>query len=95
MKETLKTALEIGKPWLNHELTKASDQDITSFLKIIKANKPLLKSSDMQNSGVSPPYIKRLVKLRVIKKISRGRYILQKPPIIAYYHALKRGITTE
>jgi hypothetical protein len=33
--------------------------------------------------------------IRIIKKVSRGRYFLIQPPIIAYYHSLKRGITSK
>jgi hypothetical protein len=90
-----KAALDIGKPWFNHELGSASDNDILSFLKITKINKPVLKSSDMQNSGVAAPYIGRLVQLKVLKQISRGRYIVQKAPMIAYYHAITRGISSD
>ena len=92
VRSKLAAALEIGKPWLSHELEDDSDMDIVSFLKIIKIDKPVLKSIEMQNAGVSPPYIGRLVKLKVINKISRGRYSVQKPPIVAYYHRLKRNI---
>ncbi|MBI5635396.1 AAA family ATPase [Candidatus Micrarchaeota archaeon] len=88
-------AIEIGKGWLSHELERASDNDILSFLKIAKTSKPVLKSSEIQDAGVSPPYIGRLVVLGVIKLISRGRYAVHKPPIIAYYHALKRNIPIE
>ena len=93
--ESRSTAIEIGKGWLSHELERASDNDIISFLKITKIGKPVLKSSEIQNAGVSPPYIGRLVTLGVIKLISRGRYAVHKPPIIAYYHALKRNIPIE
>ncbi len=95
VKNAHKAALDIGKPWFSHELELASDNDILSFLKIIKINKPILKSSDMQNAGVSAPYIGRLVQIKVLKKVSRGRYSVQKAPMIAYYHALTRGISTD
>ncbi|VVB73326.1 AAA domain protein [uncultured archaeon] len=93
VKNSRDAALEIGKPWLSHELENSSDKDIEGFLKIIQLNKPIFKSSELQNAGISPPYIGRLVKLNVIKQINRGRYSLQKPPIIAYYHALIRNLS--
>ncbi|MFH1106941.1 MAG: ATP-binding protein [Candidatus Micrarchaeota archaeon] len=95
VEKSTNAALEIGKPWLSHELENASDNDIISFLKIVKSNKSPIKSSEMSRLGVSPPYVGRLVKLNVLKQVSRGRYIIKKPPIIAYYHALLRKVTTE
>lgn len=95
VEESVTAALEIGKPWLSHELENASDNDIVSFLKIVKSNKSPIKSSEMSRLGISPPYVGRLVKLNVLKQISRGRYMLNKPPIIAYYHALLRKVITE
>lgn len=92
VRDCLNDALDIGKPWLSHELEQASDNDIKSFLKIIKIGTQVIKTSDMQNSGIAPPYVGRLVKLGVIKKISRGRYVLIKPPIIAYFHEIKRNL---
>ena len=90
--ECIKDALAIGKTWLNHEIQTASDNDIKSFLKIANLGSHDFTSSQLSNAGISPPYIGRLVGLKVIKKISRGRYKLMKAPIIAYYHALERGI---
>lgn len=92
VKTSLNSALNIGKPWLSHELETASDNDFRSFLKIAGSGKTTFKSSELGDIGVSPPYIGRLVSLGVLKKISRGRYDIVKPPIIAYYHALARGI---
>ena len=40
------------------------------------------------------PYVGRLVGLDVLRKVNRGRYKLNKAPIIAYYHALERQIIT-
>ena len=88
----LNEALDLGKPWLNNELKNASDNDILYFAKICELNKTTLKSSEMTSVGISPPYIGRLVQHKIIEKINRGRYKLKKPPIIALYHSLKRGL---
>jgi hypothetical protein len=93
VKDSLKAALNIGKPWLSHELETASDNDFRSFLKIAESSRTTFKSSELGDLGVSPPYVGRLVSLGVLKRISRGRYDLVKPPIIAYYHILTRGIS--
>ncbi len=90
--DSLDAALKLGSPWLNHELKSASDTDIGCFLKIIDLNLDILKNSDMAKVGVQPVYIGRLVKLKVVEQISRGRYKLIKPPIVAFYHSLKRGL---
>lgn len=90
--EQLDSALKLGSPWLNHELKNASDNDIISFLKIIGLGNETIKSSEMAKVGIQPPYIGRLVKQGVIEQVSRGRYRLKKPPIVALYHSLKRGI---
>ena len=94
VKASLMAALNIGKPWLSHELETASDNDFRSFLKIAESGKTSFKSSELGDIGISPPYIGRLAGLGILKKISRGRYELVKPPIIAYYHTLTRGIST-
>lgn len=90
--ESVNAALELGKPWLNNELKDASDIDIISFVRIAELNKETLKSSELSIAGVSGPYIGRLVRQKVIEKISRGRYKIKKPPIVGLYHMLKRGI---
>ena len=92
MQSKLNEALDLGKPWLNNELKNASDNDILYFAKICELNKTTLKSSEMTSVGISPPYIGRLVQHKIIEKINRGRYKLKKPPIIALYHSLKRGL---
>jgi type II secretory pathway predicted ATPase ExeA len=91
---SLDYALTLGSPWLNHELKSASDTDISCFLRIIELNSDILKNSEMSKAGVPPVYIGRLVRLKVIEQISRGRYKLIKPPIVAFYHSLKRGLTS-
>lgn len=92
---SLSSALDIGKPWLNNELKNASDIDIESFMKIAGLSSDTIKSSEMGRLGVSAPYIGRLVQHGIIEKLSRGRYKLKKPPIIALYHSLKRGFGTQ
>lgn len=94
--DALKQALDIGKPWFENELVDASDNDIISFAKIADSGKTTLKSTEITTDlGISPIYIGRLVKLKVIEKINRGRYTLIKAPIIAQYHLLKRGLKTK
>jgi hypothetical protein len=85
-------AIEIGKNWLIHEIPRASDQDVLSFVKIAQLEKNIFQSVDMAKAGIQAVYIGRLVKLGIIKKISRGRYELQKSPIIAEFEKLKRGL---
>ncbi len=85
-------ALEIGKIWLSQELKDASDLDIISFAKIAESGKTTLKSSEIGLLGVSPPYVGRLVIIHVLKKVNRGRYSVNKSPLIAHYHMLKRDL---
>ena len=94
VQKSVPLAINIGKSWLDHEISNASDQDIESFARLIRLNKDkeIFKSSEINESGVLSPYIGRLVKLGVLKKISRGRYNLQKSPMIAIYESLKRGL---
>ena len=92
VEEHIADALEIGKPWLSHELEKASDNDILSFERIVKSGKTSLRSSEIGALGVSPPYIGRLVRLKVLKFVSYGRYDLIMPPIVCYYHLMKRNL---
>ena len=88
----IKDAIDIGKSWLNHEIPNASDQDVLSFVKITQLEKNVFQSVDMASVGIQSVYIGRLVKLGIIKKISRGRYELQKSPIIAEFEKLKRDL---
>ncbi len=92
VEDGLKDALEIGRPWLSNEIKTASDNDIRSFFKIAKLNRRDFASSELASNGVDTVYIGRLVSLKILKKISRGRYKLIKAPIVAYYHMLFRGI---
>ncbi|MBI3051746.1 type IV toxin-antitoxin system AbiEi family antitoxin domain-containing protein [Candidatus Woesearchaeota archaeon] len=88
----IKDAIDIGKSWLSHEIPNASDQDVLSFVKIAQLEKNVFQSVDMAKAGIQSVYIGRLVKLGIIKKISRGRYELQKSPIIAEFEKLKRSL---
>ncbi len=92
VRQHVNDAIDIGKNWLNHEIPNASDQDVLSFVKISQLEKNVFQSVDMANAGVQSVYIGRLVKLGIIKKISRGRYELQKSPIIAEFEKLKRTL---
>ena len=92
VREHIKDAIDIGKSWLNHEIPNASDQDVLSFVKITQLEKDVFQSVDMAKAGIQPVYTGRLVKLGIIKKISRGRYELQKSPIIAEFEKLKRSL---
>lgn len=85
-------AVEIGRPWLDHELSGASDQDIIAFAKIGLSKKSALRSSEISALGIAPPYIGRLVRLKILKLVSRGHYKVSKSPMIATFHALKRGL---
>ena len=93
MLKSINEAVRIGRSWLDHEIPMASDQDVVCFYKIASLNKELLKSSEINSLGVPPPYIGRLVKLGILKLINRGRYSLEKSPLIATYEMLKRGLT--
>ena len=94
VKQNVQNALSIGKAWLSHEIPNASDNDIKSFLRIADLHKSAFTSSEIGEAGVAPPYVGRLVGLGVLRKVNRGRYKLNKAPIIAYYHALERQIIT-
>lgn len=91
--QNINQAVNIGRSWLDHEIQGASDQDVISFARIAKLDKEILQSTEISNVGVSPPYIGRLVKLKILKQISRGRYCLEKSPMIATFQILKRGLT--
>ncbi len=85
-------ALVVGGSWLERECASASDEDIRVFAKIADVGRPRLRSSEILSLGIQSPYIGRLVRQKILKKISRGQYELRKAPVIAYYHALARGL---
>lgn len=88
----IKDAIDIGKSWLNHEIPNASDQDVASFIKITQLEKNIIQNVEMAKAGIQPIYIGRLVRLGILRKISRGRYELLKSPIIAEFEKLKRNL---
>jgi hypothetical protein len=92
VKKSVDDALKVGASWLERECASASDEDIRAFAKIADQGRPILRSSEILSLGVQSPYIGRLVRLRVLKKVARGQYELRKAPVIAYYHALARGL---
>lgn len=91
--ENIPRAVSIGRSWLDHEIQDASDQDVISFNRIVKLDKEMLQSTEISKVGVSPPYIGRLVKLKILKQISRGRYCIDKSPMIATFQMLKRRLS--
>ncbi len=95
VKSCLKAALEIAKPWLDNKLREASDQDVISFYKIGRSNRISFRSTELGRLGLQAQYIGRLVRLKVLKAVSRGHYDLIEAPMIAYYHMLKRQLPME
>ncbi len=95
VKESIKSAVDIGKSWLDHEIPAASDQDVISFARIAKLDKDVVQSTEISKMGVSPPYVGRLVKLQILKQVRRGRYSIEKSPMIATFELLKRGLSEE
>ena len=95
VKESIKSAISIGQSWLDHEVPDASDQDVVSFAKIAKLDKNIVQSAEISKAGVSPPYVGRLVRLKILKKLRRGRYSIEKSPMTATFELLKRELSTE
>lgn len=95
VKESTKQAISIGQSWLDHEIPDASDQDVISFAKIARLDKNIVQSTEISNAGVSPPYVGRLVKLKILKKMRRGRYSIEKSPMTATFELLKRELSLE
>lgn len=93
--KSIEQAVNIGKSWLDHEIPEASDQDVISFARIAKLDKDVVQSTEISKVGVSPPYVGRLVKLKILKQIRRGRYSIEKSPMIATFELLKRGLSEE
>jgi hypothetical protein len=94
VRDSIPDALRIGRSWLEHELADASHKDIKYFHAIIERENDgdLIKNSDMVALGIPTVYVGRLVKLGILRKVSHGRYTLEKSPIIATYEYLKRGL---
>lgn len=95
VKESITQAVNIGKSWLDHEIPEASEQDVISFAKITRLDKDIVQSTEISKVGVSPPYVGRLVKLKILKQIRRGRYTIEKSPMIATFEVLKRGLSEQ
>ncbi|MEK6848005.1 MAG: ATP-binding protein [Nanoarchaeota archaeon] len=93
--DSIKSAISIGQSWLDHEIPDASDQDVISFAKIARLDKNIVQSTEISNAGVSPPYVGRLVKLKILKKMRRGRYSIEKSPMTATFELLKRELSLE
>ncbi len=91
----LAKALRTASSWLERESATLSDNDVRAFLKIASVGRPSLRSSEIISLGIQAPYIGRLVRSGVLKKLARGHYEIRKAPVIAYYHALKRGLILE
>jgi hypothetical protein len=92
VRRAVEQALKIGSSWLERECANASDEDIRAFAKIAAHGGSRVRSSEIISLGIQSPYIGRLVRLKILKKISRGHYELRKAPVIAYYHALARDL---
>ncbi len=95
VKASIKSALEIARPWLDNKLREASDMDLQSFYKIGRSNKTSFRTTDLIAIGIQAQYMTRLVRLKILKSVSRGHYDLVEAPMIAYYHMLKRQLPME
>lgn len=95
VRQSVEGALKVASSWLERECSDASDEDIRAFARIAATHKTELRSSEITGLGIQSPYVGRLVKQKILKKISRGHYELRKAPVIAYYHALQRKISIE
>lgn len=93
VQEAIPRALSIGASWMDTEVNDASDEDIRVFVRIANLNQPHFKAAVAMKAGVPTIYLGRLTKRGILRRLSRGRYELRKAPVIAYYHALKRGLT--
>ena len=91
--DSINAAVAIGRSWLEHEIPEASDQDVISFARIASLDRDIVQSTEISKVGVSPPYIGRLVKLGILKKVRHGRYSLEKSPMIANFELLKRDLS--
>lgn len=92
VRQSVEGALKVASSWLEKECADASDEDIRAFAKIAGTHRTELRSSEIISLGIQSPYIGRLVRQKILKKISRGHYELRKAPVIAYYHALQRKL---
>ncbi len=93
VRERLPEALRVGAGWLDRESVDLSEEDVRAFAKIAASGKGTCRTSEILGLGIRNVYIDRLIKEGILRKVSRGRYELRKAPAIAYYHALRRGIS--
>ncbi len=93
VEETLHDALDIGRGWLERDCRGLSEEDVRAFARIAASGKIVLKSAEINALGVQNTYVNRLSRSKILKKVARGQYELRKAPAIAYYHALRRGIS--
>ncbi|MGA8302209.1 MAG: AAA family ATPase [Thermoplasmata archaeon] len=86
-------AMQLASSWLERELPEASDEDIRAFAKIATSGKVEFRSSDAIRMGINHIYLSRLTTQGVLKRLARGHYELRMAPAIAYFHALRRGLS--
>jgi energy-coupling factor transporter ATP-binding protein EcfA2 len=87
-------ALQLASSWLERELPEASDEDIRAFAKIATLARIEFRSSDAIRTGINHIYLSRLAAQGVLKRLARGHYELRMAPAIAYFHALRRGLSS-
>jgi hypothetical protein len=92
VEEALPAALRSAGLWMDQELATASDMDLRLLDRLGGANRSVWRATDLHRVGVPAEYIRRLVRLGALHKVSRGQYLLAKPPMIARYHLRKRGL---
>jgi hypothetical protein len=88
----LPAALRIAGTWMDRELASASDQDIRYLDRIGRAQRNEWRASELVEIGLNPLYLRRLERLGALRKVSRGRYEVVKPPMVARFHMWKRGL---
>lgn len=92
VRESIPKALRAAGTWMDQEIPRASDRDVRMFDRIASGGKGEWRSSELNELGVDPVYVGRLVKLGVLRKVARGLYVVVKPPMIARYHMWRRGL---
>lgn len=90
---TMDVALGTAGDWLAAALERPSLGVVQGFLLISQSGKIRLRTADMRGMGVTPSHVVRLVKAGVLKPVAHGQYDLVMAPLVAYYHAKKRGIS--
>jgi hypothetical protein len=95
VRERTPQALVWASSWLERELPDASDSDIRSFARIASLGRSEIRSEDLRRLGVGYAYVGRLAAEGVLKRLARGHYELRKAPAIAYFHALRRGLSID